>query len=1190
MNRKKALLIVVVTILITSIFLATVKPGLIQEIWQQTSLADAKYQQTDYATNERGTLINVPLDSRPVGRDNVENLAIAAGYDYYEIASGLDSASGETRYYAGNPTTVQNSLKNVVKSHNSKDTTVIINTSSYFNGGLVASRGYTSYSNMDQKINTLKNLLDSYTRPTYYVIMQVPRSIPDPRVLAYPSGVTATTKVDGLQAYYNRSQNKTAVQETFDQALLDWTYLHYSKKVNYSASFPTYANNFYNDFYAKYKNYLDAYNATFEEAYAYLNQLYILKNNDYEFSLVVASDYYVTSDFILENAGKSGFDWIKKDENGEVIRYCGTYYIANFAEIYEALFGPVVSGTDTTTSLVLASDLVRRNGKGVDFNFIDPYDNRSLSNTVKNHRSYYDRLSNGELLTEKSEYINRYVQKTPDSVDVYVVDSLAEDISSSEASRMVTNIYDHVEDGKNTAVLDLATGRFDETLFQELVIESSKRTNLYDLVYCGGFNYSSTALDLALAASTVYTILENDIETSDQINSFTKERITTFDEQKIRNVSTDIVYNTLVRSQSDYNSSLATKVIRSNGRVNSGVNLLDLFLHKDYTIADYDYSYTRANVSASNPWGRAFDLKLTPTLAGIEFVEEEPDVPVSGISLNRTNITVDTDSLGDTYQLNATITPSNATDKTVTWKSSSSSVASVNSSGRVTFKGVGTATITATASNGKKATCVITIEKVVPDSRPEINIENYNKNWTNESILITFSVTDKNHDISNVTINGQKITSSNGRYQFNAQNNGNYEIIATNEINHVTRENISISNIDKTLPQLIIGGDNQIFDGNTLYVTIQGIDQESGIDTITVNDRDVTTSNGIINYPVTAAGRYTVVVKDQAGNVRTSYFTIEEKEEEPDLTVPTLTVTGVPTSWTNQDIVLTIQASDADSGIKSVTVNGQEISIQNGLGRYTVTKNGTYVFVATDNAGNTYTYRLTITSINKTAPTIANIENGKVYTSSVRPLIGSSISGVKSVVLTKNGQIVEDYAIGMTISENGSYELTVTDLAGNTTTVKFGIQKTGEKPNPDPDPDHNNTNNTNTDNNTNNNNNNTNTDNNTNNNNNNNNNNNTNTDDNNTNTDRPSNNQNNENKDNNGGITIPSSNTDKGSNTNTNQNKPIGSTGNLDTTKKDGKIPQTGDSSFVDVILTIALIGLVPISIISFRRYRKNTK
>ena len=84
---------------------------------------------------------------------------------------------------------------------------------------------------------------------------------------------------------------------------------------------------------------------------------------------------------------------------------------------------------------------------------------------------------------------------------------------------------------------------------------------------------------------------------------------------------------------------------------------------------------------------------------------------VTGISLNKTNTTI---YVGNTETLTATITPSNAYNKNLTWTTSNSGVATV-SNGKITAKAPGTATITATASDGsgKKATCTVTVRQLV---------------------------------------------------------------------------------------------------------------------------------------------------------------------------------------------------------------------------------------------------------------------------------------------------------------------------------------------------------------------------------------------------------------------------------------------------------------------------------------------
>jgi uncharacterized protein YjdB len=82
-------------------------------------------------------------------------------------------------------------------------------------------------------------------------------------------------------------------------------------------------------------------------------------------------------------------------------------------------------------------------------------------------------------------------------------------------------------------------------------------------------------------------------------------------------------------------------------------------------------------------------------------------VPVEAIELNSSQLSL---IQGTTSAaLTVSFTPDNATDQSVLWSSSDESVATVDSSGKVTAVEGGTATITATTANGKTATCMVTV-------------------------------------------------------------------------------------------------------------------------------------------------------------------------------------------------------------------------------------------------------------------------------------------------------------------------------------------------------------------------------------------------------------------------------------------------------------------------------------------------
>ena len=90
-------------------------------------------------------------------------------------------------------------------------------------------------------------------------------------------------------------------------------------------------------------------------------------------------------------------------------------------------------------------------------------------------------------------------------------------------------------------------------------------------------------------------------------------------------------------------------------------------------------------------------------------------IHVTGVTLDPATLTFKgADSIGKTSTLTATVAPSNANDKSVSWSTSNESVATV-SNGTVTAKGYGEATITVTTTDmSKTATAKVTVWGVYP--------------------------------------------------------------------------------------------------------------------------------------------------------------------------------------------------------------------------------------------------------------------------------------------------------------------------------------------------------------------------------------------------------------------------------------------------------------------------------------------
>ena len=85
---------------------------------------------------------------------------------------------------------------------------------------------------------------------------------------------------------------------------------------------------------------------------------------------------------------------------------------------------------------------------------------------------------------------------------------------------------------------------------------------------------------------------------------------------------------------------------------------------------------------------------------------------VESVGLDKTTAEL---KVGKNTTLVATVLPVNAADKTVSWSSDNSDVATVDATGKVTAVAVGTATITVTTTDGgKTATCTVTVMDALP--------------------------------------------------------------------------------------------------------------------------------------------------------------------------------------------------------------------------------------------------------------------------------------------------------------------------------------------------------------------------------------------------------------------------------------------------------------------------------------------
>ena len=133
-----------------------------------------------------------------------------------------------------------------------------------------------------------------------------------------------------------------------------------------------------------------------------------------------------------------------------------------------------------------------------------------------------------------------------------------------------------------------------------------------------------------------------------------------------------------------------------------------------------------------------------------------------------------------------------------------------------------------------------------------------------------------------------------------------------------------------------------------------------------------------------------------------------------------------PSTLTNKDVIAQIKLPNSKSSIESNPNNE----------KYTFTENGTKN-ITINIRGYKYNYNIKVTNIDKTPPQITGIEQGGKYKESITPQIKDA--NLSEVKLTKDGQEVENYKANTSITQEGIYQLTATDKAGNQTTINFVI-------------------------------------------------------------------------------------------------------------------------------------------------------
>jgi uncharacterized protein YjdB len=428
-------------------------------------------------------------------------------------------------------------------------------------------------------------------------------------------------------------------------------------------------------------------------------------------------------------------------------------------------------------------------------------------------------------------------------------------------------------------------------------------------------------------------------------------------------------------------------------------------------------------------------------------------VPVTTISL-KASTTVTVGGTGGTETLTPIFTPSNATNKNVTWSSSSSSVATVSTTGLVTGVKAGTATITVKTQDGNKtATCDVTVA-------------------TTEKSVTGVSLSPKTHTISGTNTVTPKLTFTpsdafNKNVTWNSSNTG---VATVNTAGLVTGVTVGTATITVTAADTANGTitDTCIVTVNNVPVTGVSLNKSStnilvgvgNAETLTAtiaptnaNNKNVTWSSSNTDVAtVSAAGLVTGVAGGSAAIIAKTVDGAKTATCSVTVTVPvtgvTLPATAAVSVGGTTTLAATVLPNTPPAANQNVTWSSDKTSVAtvSSSGVVTGVAAGTAIITATSQHDSTQkaTCTVTVTSDTVTGVTLSdhsatiNVGSTKVLTATVAPTTANqNVTWLSSntAVATVNNGTVTGVAGGNTTIFVFSQDGTRTDKCDVTVTV-----------------------------------------------------------------------------------------------------------------------------------------------------------
>ena len=408
---------------------------------------------------------------------------------------------------------------------------------------------------------------------------------------------------------------------------------------------------------------------------------------------------------------------------------------------------------------------------------------------------------------------------------------------------------------------------------------------------------------------------------------------------------------------------------------------------------------------------------------------KDVDVEATGVTLSKTAISM---KVGSSAVLAATVVPANVTDKTVTWASSNTKVATV-SNGTVKAVANGTADITATTKNGKTAICKVTVTTDVSSvslSAAKITI--------GKGKTTTLSATVNPSTASDMSVTW---TSSNKKVA-TVGNNGQVKgIKAGTATITVTTANGKTANCEVTVSEVTLNAKTMPLQvkksTSALKATVST--KSDSVKSWTSSNKKVATVNSKGKVTAKKVGTTKITVTTKSGATATCTVKVQKGE----VTTKSLSISSKKvTLQTKKSTTLTVTRNPISATEKITwSSSNKKVATVNSKGKVTAKKAGTATITAKTSNGKKITCKVTVKNPKVTlSKTKATVKVGKTTTIKIKSTFPENdkvksykSSNKKIATVDKNGKVK-----GI---KKGSATITVTMKSGAKATFKVTVKK-----------------------------------------------------------------------------------------------------------------------------------------------------